>query len=115
MSRWSGHSTIDAEVETANTQLHAAMTQTRTFWRNPEKFALLTLYEQRISRKVLKNEDRLRAIQADRKSHEVTQPTKNKPQKPQMASVFQLPNPTPTNPPKPTNSASKTNRSGTPQ
>ena len=63
-----GHSSIDAEVETINTQMHAAMTQARVFWRNPEKFALLSLYEQRISRKLQRNEQRLRALQTDRKA-----------------------------------------------
>jgi hypothetical protein len=63
-----GHSSIDGEVETINTQLHAAMTQARVFWRNPEKFALLSLYEQRISRKLQRNEARLRALQNERKA-----------------------------------------------
>jgi hypothetical protein len=63
-----GHSSIDGEVETINTQMHAAMTQARVFWRNPEKFALLSLYEQRISRKLQHNEARLRALQTDRKA-----------------------------------------------
>jgi hypothetical protein len=63
-----GHSTIDGDVETINTQMHAAMTQARVFWRNPEKFALLSLYEQRISRKLQHNETRLRLLQTDRKA-----------------------------------------------
>jgi hypothetical protein len=42
-----GHSSIDGEIETINTQLHAAMTQARVFWRNPEKFALLSLQTER--------------------------------------------------------------------
>jgi hypothetical protein len=44
------------------------MTQARVFWRNPEKFALLSLYEQRISRKLQRNEARLYALQAERKA-----------------------------------------------
>jgi hypothetical protein len=63
-----GHSSIDGEVETINTQMHAAMTQARVFWRNPEKFALLSLYEQRISRKLQRNEERLRALQTERRA-----------------------------------------------
>ncbi len=63
-----GHSSIDGEVETINTQMHAAMTQARVFWRNPEKFALLSLYEQRISRKLERNETRLRVLQTERKA-----------------------------------------------
>jgi hypothetical protein len=63
-----GHSSIDGEIETINTQLHAAMTQARVFWRNPEKFALLSLYEQRISRKLERNESRLRTLQTERKA-----------------------------------------------
>ncbi len=63
-----GHSTPDADVIAENTQIHAALTQARTFWRNPEKFALLTLYEQRISRRIQRNEARLYALQAERKA-----------------------------------------------
>ena len=63
-----GHHTLDAEIECLNTQIHAAMTTARTFWRNPEKFALLSIYEQRISRKLLRNEQRLLALQAARKA-----------------------------------------------
>ena len=63
-----GHSSIDGEVDTVNTQMHAAMTQARVFWRNPEKFALLSIYEQRISRKLERNEARLRALQTERKA-----------------------------------------------
>jgi hypothetical protein len=70
-----------------------------------EKFALLSLYEQRISRKVLKNEERLRAFETERKATP----------KPQMASVVRMPNPTPPTPQTPTNSASETSKSGTPQ
>jgi hypothetical protein len=63
-----GHSSMAGEVETINTQMHAAMTQARVFWRNPEKFALLSLYEQRISRKLQRNEQRLKALQTERKA-----------------------------------------------
>jgi hypothetical protein len=63
-----GHSAVAGEVETINTQMHAAMTQARVFWRNPEKFALLSLYEQRISRKLERNEARLKTLQAERKA-----------------------------------------------
>jgi hypothetical protein len=63
-----GHSSTAADVESPNTQVHAAMTQARVFWRNPEKFALLTVYEQRISRKIQRNEERLHALQAARKA-----------------------------------------------
>ena len=63
-----GHHTLDAEMNCENTQIHAAMTTARTFWRNPEKFALLSIYEQRISRKLLRNEQRLLALQAARKA-----------------------------------------------
>ena len=63
-----GHSTPDADVIAENTQIHAAFTQARTFWRNPEKFALLSIYEQRISRKIQRNEARLYALQAERKA-----------------------------------------------
>jgi hypothetical protein len=63
-----GHSAMAGEVETINTQMHAAMTQARVFWRNPEKFALLSLYEQRISRKLERNEARLKALQTERKA-----------------------------------------------
>jgi hypothetical protein len=44
------------------------MTQARVFWRNPEKFALLSLCEQRISRKLQHNETRLRILQTERKA-----------------------------------------------
>jgi hypothetical protein len=54
-------------VTNANGQ-HAAMTQARVFWRDPDKFALLSLYEQRISRKLQRNEARLHALQAERKA-----------------------------------------------
>jgi hypothetical protein len=114
-----GHSGIAGEVETINTQMHAAMTQARVFWRNPEKFALLSLYEQRISRKVLKNEERLRAIQTERKATQMAEAAAEKKAqpapKPQMASVVRMPNPTPTTPETPTNSASEMSKSGTPQ
>lgn len=70
MYQWSGHHTTDADTDCENTQIHAAMTTARTFWRNPEKFALLTIYEQRISRKVQRNEERLRALQSDRNQQE---------------------------------------------
>ena len=63
-----GHSSISGDVATDNPQVHAAMTQARVFWRNPEKFALLTIYEQRISRKIQRNEERLRILQTERKS-----------------------------------------------
>jgi hypothetical protein len=63
-----GHGSMAGEVETINTQMHAAMTQARVFWRNPEKFALLSLYEQRISRKLQRNEERLKTLQAERKA-----------------------------------------------
>ncbi|MES1258424.1 MAG: hypothetical protein ABUS51_08335 [Acidobacteriota bacterium] len=63
-----GHSSTAAEVATDNTQIHAAMTQARVFWRNPEKFALLTLYEQRIGRRIQRAEERLRALQSERKA-----------------------------------------------
>ncbi len=63
-----GHSTPDADVIAENTQIHAAFTQARTFWRTPEKFALLTLYEQRIARRVQRNEQRLHALQAARRA-----------------------------------------------
>ena len=63
-----GHSTPDADVIAENTQIHAAFTQARTFWRNPEKFALLSIYEQRISRTIQRNEARLYALQAERKA-----------------------------------------------
>ncbi len=63
-----GHHTMDAEMECRNTQIHAALTTARTFWRNPEKFALLSIYEQRISRKLLRNEERLKTLQAERKA-----------------------------------------------
>jgi hypothetical protein len=44
------------------------MTHARAFWRNPQKFALLSLCEQRISRKLQRNEERLRALQSERKA-----------------------------------------------
>ena len=58
----------DANVPAGNPQIHAALTQARTFWRNPEKFALLSIYEQRISRKIQRNEERLHALQSARKA-----------------------------------------------
>jgi hypothetical protein len=63
-----GHSAIAGDVNTINTQMHAAMTQARVFWRDPDKFALLSLYEQRISRKLERNEARLKALQTERKA-----------------------------------------------
>ena len=63
-----GHSNMAGDVNTINTQMHAAMTQARVFWRDPDKFALLSLYEQRISRKLQRNEDRLKTLQTERKS-----------------------------------------------
>jgi hypothetical protein len=63
-----GHSAIAGDVDTINTQMHAAMTQARVFWRDPNKFALLSLYEQRISRKLERNEARLKALQTERKA-----------------------------------------------
>jgi hypothetical protein len=63
-----GHGSMAGDVETINTQMHAAMTQARVFWRDPNKFALLSLYEQRISRKLERNEARLRTLQTERKA-----------------------------------------------
>ena len=63
-----GHSNMAGDVNTINTQMHAAMTQARVFWRDPDKFALLSLYEQRISRKMERNEARLKALQTERRA-----------------------------------------------
>jgi len=63
-----GHSMEAGDLDASHSEIHAAMTQARVFWHNPEKFALLTIYEQRISRKVGRNEERLRNLQKERKS-----------------------------------------------
>jgi hypothetical protein len=63
-----GHSSTAADVGTDNPQIHAALTQARVFWRSPEKFALLSIYEQRISRKIQRNEERLHALQTARQA-----------------------------------------------
>jgi len=63
-----GHSMEAGDLDTSHPEIHAAMTQARVFWNNPETFALLTTYEQRISRKVQRNEERLRTLQTDRKN-----------------------------------------------
>jgi len=63
-----GHSMEAGDLDATHPEIHAAMTQARVFWANPEKFALLSIYEQRLSRKVQRSETRLRALQSDRKA-----------------------------------------------
>ena len=74
-----GHSLEAGDLDTSHPEIHAAMTQARVFWNNPEKFALLTIYEQRISRKVQRNEERLRALQSSRPPAPAPEPARPQP------------------------------------
>ena len=76
MCQLSGHSGISGEVATDNPQVHAAFTQARVFWRNPEKLSNLSPQNgcvrnangRRISRKIQRNEERPRTLQNERKA-----------------------------------------------
>jgi hypothetical protein len=61
------NSTLDA----GDPQATAALSQAETFRDNLKSFNLITLYETRLNRNVQRNMDRLRQIQADRRSHRI--------------------------------------------
>jgi hypothetical protein len=54
-------------VECDDPQIHTAMTAARTFTNKADKFALMSLYEQRMNRAIHKNLATLRAMQVERK------------------------------------------------
>ena len=64
----SGHYTEEGDTRCDNAEIHAAVTQVNVFWNNPEKLALYSLYEQRITRNLHKNEKRLKTLQAERRA-----------------------------------------------
>ena len=57
----------ETDVECDDPQIHSAMTAARTFTKHADKFALMSLYEQRLNRAIHKNLATLRAMQAERK------------------------------------------------
>ncbi len=57
----------DTDVQCDDPQIHTAMTAARIFTKHADRFALMSLYEQRINRAIHKNLATLRAMQAERK------------------------------------------------
>jgi hypothetical protein len=57
----------DSAVDCDDPQIHTAMTAALTFTKKADKFALMSLYEQRMNRAIHKNLATLRAMQAERK------------------------------------------------
>src|ERR1700727_2855656 len=61
-----GHSAHSDDVETENSEIHAALTAAKVFQEESKQLQLLTLYEQRINRNIQKNLATLQALQAAR-------------------------------------------------
>ena len=62
-----GNGNPATDVEADCPEIHTAMTNARTFEQQSQRFALLSLYEQRLTRAVHKNLATLRDLQAERK------------------------------------------------
>src|ERR1700749_3344602 len=61
-----GHSAKSDEMETQDSEIHAALTAAKVFKTESKELQLLTLYEQRINRNLQKNLVTLQALQAAR-------------------------------------------------
>ena len=57
------------DVDSDTPELHTAMSGARTFSKESKKFALMSIYEQRINRGIHKNLETLRKLQAERKAN----------------------------------------------
>jgi hypothetical protein len=55
------------EINAANPQIHTALAAAVTFANDSQKFALMSIYEQRMNRSIHKNLETLRNLQAERK------------------------------------------------
>ncbi len=61
-----GHNSKCDEIETEDSEIHAALTAAKVFTAESKQLQLLTLYEQRINRNIQKNLAMLQALQAAR-------------------------------------------------
>jgi hypothetical protein len=61
-----GHSAHADDVETPDSEIHAALTAAKVFTAESKQLQLLTLYEQRINRNLQKNLATLQALQSAR-------------------------------------------------
>jgi hypothetical protein len=57
------------EINSDNPQIHTAMADAATFSNESEKFARMSIYEQRMNRSIHKNLETIRKLQAERKAH----------------------------------------------
>ena len=60
----------ETTVDSENPQIDTALSGALTFEKQSAKFALMSIYEQRLNRGIHKNLDKLQALQAERKGHE---------------------------------------------
>ena len=65
-----GHAEQPGEVICEDPETHAAITEAGTFRANPQAFATLSIYEQRITRSIHKNMKVLQEMQKERKAAE---------------------------------------------
>ena len=59
----------DIAVDADNPEIHTAMANAMTFSNDSEKFARMSIYEQRMNRSIHKNLETLRKLQAERLAH----------------------------------------------
>jgi hypothetical protein len=64
-----GNDDAETAVDCDEPQVHTAMADAMTFARESSKFALMSIYEQRMNRSIHKNLQTLRDLQAERKQH----------------------------------------------
>jgi len=70
-----GFNNNPGNVEALHPEIHAAMTQSNTFFSKPEKFALLSLYEQRLHRNFHRNMSLWRELKKEREARVNAQAT----------------------------------------
>ena len=70
-----GFNNNPGNIEALHPEIHAAMTQSYTFFSKPEKFALLSLYEQRLHRNFHRNMNLWRELKKEREARVNAQAT----------------------------------------